>query len=295
MATSIPNVSLSSRALLVDLDVQTWSGHKYDRSVSDEVAKSHGADADAGRYNKRLIEKGAFVELRSISTRAHNAHYRLTVPWADRGDRLLSAELLDEYTRTMRGFEKDYNDAADRFAAKYPQYVNNASKNNGTMFKPSEYPTQAEVRDMFSFGYTIMPVPDSADIRVSVSEIEVARIAKAVESTINARIEAGVQDVYGRIVEVVEHMATSLREYTVTADGVEHPFRDSLVGNVRDLASILPALNVMCDPALESLSARVQAELCHYGPKQLRASEETRNEVAAAAESILKDARDFFA
>jgi hypothetical protein len=291
--TTIPNTSITSRALLVDLDVSMWSAHKYDKQVSNEVAQQHQASNDAGRYNKRLLAKEALVEIRQVSGRAHVAHYDMTLPWGKKGERLLVVELHDKYTRMMRQFQRDFEAAVDKFVENYPQYKEDARKANGSLFKEHEYPAISEIRDMFAFGYTEMPVPDAGDVRVALGDIEVERIAAAVEATCNARIEEGIRDCYGRIIGVVERMATSLREYTVTTDGVEHPFRDSLVGNVRDLADLLPALNVMRDSGLDHLTNRVQAELCHYGPKQLRASEADRNEVAAAAESILAQAKEF--
>ena len=40
---------LTSRAMLVELQVSQWTARKYDRKVSNEVAEQQGAEHDMGR------------------------------------------------------------------------------------------------------------------------------------------------------------------------------------------------------------------------------------------------------
>jgi len=47
--------------------------------------------------------------------------------------------------------------------------------------------------------------------------------------------------------------------YKVRAEGVEQPFRDSVVPNLAKLVDVLPKLNVTGDPELERLTAEVRA------------------------------------
>src|SRR5260221_3602631 len=47
---------------------------------------------------------------------------------------------------------------------------------------------------------------------------------------------------------------TTLFRSRVTTEGVEHPFRDSVVTNLVKIVDILPKLNVTGDPALETLA-----------------------------------------
>ena len=81
------------------------------------------------------------------------------------------------------------------------------------------------------------------------------------------------------------HLAERLQAYQVTEEGVEHPFRDSIVTNLVRLVDILPKLNVTADLELERLATQVRASLL-VDPQELRKSESVRSETAKAATVI---------
>lgn len=291
LSTTVAGATLSDRAVLVDLNISKWTASKHDAKVSREVADNHGSDIDFGRFNKRLVAKAALARIAKAAADAHEKHYAMTLPWLNAGGRILNSSACFEYARVMRECEAEYEAAVDEFVANYPQFVDDARRRLNGLFDPSEYPAPSQIRSRFSFGYNTFPVPDAADFRVDLGQDVIDRLNDARD---RAALE-GVRDVYGRIIKVVEHMASSLRDYKVTADGVEHPFRDSLVENVRELAMMLPILNVMGDPELQAISDRVVDQLCRHSAGKLRASEAARAEVAAAAEAILAQASEFLA
>src|SRR6516225_6121348 len=86
---SIPEPSLSSRAMLCSLSISMWSARKHDPEASEEIAQRHGAQADAGRYHKVLLPKAALAEIRKIVSEARQEHYFMTLPWDDNGYRVL--------------------------------------------------------------------------------------------------------------------------------------------------------------------------------------------------------------
>jgi hypothetical protein len=75
------------------------------------------------------------------------------------------------------------------------------------------------------------------------------------------RGEGASRELWQRLYEAVSHMAERLQVYKVTEEGVEHPFRDSVVTNLVKLVDVLPKLNVTGDPELERLAAQVRASL----------------------------------
>jgi hypothetical protein len=52
---SVPDLPLSSRAMLCSLSIGMWSARKHDPEAAEEIAQRHGAQADAGRYRKVLL------------------------------------------------------------------------------------------------------------------------------------------------------------------------------------------------------------------------------------------------
>ncbi|MDE3075564.1 MAG: hypothetical protein KGJ86_09050, partial [Chloroflexota bacterium] len=118
-------------------------------------------------------------------------------------------------------------------------------------------------------------------------DAETERVRASIEEQVNQALDAAMREVWDRIRDVVGHMAERLRAYTVTSDGVNGTFRDTLVQNVRDLVDLLPSLNIQANPALAEFTERMRAELCNYSPQTLRSSKNARERTAAAAEDIL--------
>jgi hypothetical protein len=91
-------------------------------------------------------------------------------------------------------------------------------------------------------------------------------------------------------------MATRLRLFRRTSAGkVQHPFRDSLVENVRAIVRLAPALNLMDDPRIAALCADIEASLTIHDPEQLRNSPMLRESVADEADAILQRMQGAFA
>ncbi len=90
--------------------------------------------------------------------------------------------------------------------------------------------------------------------------------------------------------------ATRLRLFRRTSDGsVVHPFRDTLVENVRAIVQLAPALNLMDDPKIAAICADIERSLTAHHPDELRASEPLRQRVADEADALLRRMTGAFA
>ena len=293
---AIAGTSLSSRAMLADLNIRQWTASKHDKSVTHEVAKAHNADASMGRYSKHLVAKEALKDVTSIAMAARLEHMRFTLPWCDRGARILNSSLYFDYKQAMEGYKQKWTIAVSIFCANYDDYVLEAQKSLGSLFNAADYPPSYRIMDRFGFNTAILPFPSpesvSEDLRVSIGEDEVREIQKGVEQQVNEALECAILDVVERIRDTVSHMADKLKAFKVEIDAsgkqkTEGIFRDSLVENVRELAAILPALNITGSKKIEQVGILLNAQLCKYAPDTLRESASARIEVADAADNIL--------
>ena len=80
-------------------------------------------------------------------------------------------------------------------------------------------------------------------------------------------------------------MAERLSAYKATEQGIERPFRDSIVTNLVELVDVMPRLNVTGDPELNRLADQVRSSLL-VDPAELRKSESVRTETAMKAARI---------
>jgi hypothetical protein len=279
---------LSRKAVLVSVNISQWSARKLDRKVTDRVNREHGAAKDAGRYNKLLIAAEHLSEMQSLVSQARSLHYSMTRPWADEGPRILPNALFNKFSDQFRTLKRDFNDAADRFAAAYPSFVEDRRQALNGLFDPADYPSADEIRGKFKLDLTVLPLPDAEDFRSELDADTVAEIKRELAETSAKVIDAAMQHTVTQIIETVGHMAEKLKAYKVGADG-RNVFRDSLVGNVRDLAELLPAFNLTNDPRLTALTSRIQTELCTEDPDSLRKNDQARASVAKSADDIVAE------
>ena len=290
-------MKLGERALLVTLNVGSWNGMALDKEVSDEVSETHKADKDAGRYNKRIIATKFLSNVSSHISVARKSHRLLTLPWQDDGTRILSVTGYEHYTQTMKLKSHGMEAAATEFVKNLPDYIKEAKTRLGTMFNPDDYPTADEVREKFYIDVEMKPIPESGDFRAKLTTEAVKAVTQDIENRCNAKVEAAMQDVYARIVDVTAKMSERLRAFEPSAkdEPTKNVFRDTLVGNVAELADLIPSLNITGDPKLDALAKQLKDDLVEYSPEVLRADAKARKKTADNAERILRKAKQFLA
>lgn len=292
---------LSTKAVLVSLNISQWSARRHDKKITQETNDAHNATADAGRYNKLLLKKEALAPINAAVAAARTYHAVMTQPWADAGARLLPSKLVIPYQTKMRQLRQDFDKAAEQFALDYPRHIEERRRELNGMFNDDDYPGTREIRDRFAFGLEMFNVPDASDFRVAISQEYADDLRAQIEQSTQKALSNAMHDVTQRILDTVGRMAEKLRDYKPKHEEngklvqAENVFRDSLVENVRELADLLPAFNLTDDIALEKISGRIKSELCVYDADVLRELDATREQVTASAERILQEVKDFLA
>lgn len=291
-----PITNLADRAMLVNLSISQWSAAKSDKKVNREIALQHGSDESMGNFRKSLIARDALKKITDIASAARQEHYRLTLPWRDSGDRILSSAGYFAYAEKMRALETAFYAAVQEFIPNYPGYIEQAKVALNGLFDAADYPDPAKVHRKFSFALDVLPVPQANDFRVNLGDSEIALIKNHIELGADERLQRAMQDVWLRMRDVVSRMSDRLKQYTVNRDGsVANPFRDSLVTNITDLLDLIPVLNLTGDPNVTEFAAAMRDDLTRYSPDQLRDAEYARKDTAQRADEILAKMSAFIA
>jgi hypothetical protein len=291
-------VNLGTNTVLARLTIKTYSATRLDRKVTDKATSDHNAHKDAGRFNKRLLSKDALAALTKVCSDARAEHYKRTSPWQDDGTRILTVAGFEEYAATLDKLKADFEAEADNFARGYPEFVTDARTRLNGMFNEADYPKPDLIRARFELKTKFTPLPESSDFRAALSDSQAERIRAEIESSTRDAVAAAMRDVYQRIADNVGHMADKLHEFEPArgkGDKAEGVFRDSLVGNVRELTGLLASLNITGDPKLNEIAERMARELCRHDAAELRESDAIRESVASKAEAILADVSAYLA
>ena len=273
----MPNIS--EKAVLVTLKISQFTKTKEDKSVSKEVEEAHKAKNDAGKYQKLLLSKEVTKEIQKIAGRARTFHYERTLPWGDEGTRLLPAKWYMDYISEMKKLEHEFNMKV--FELDYQGAIEEAKQRLGDMFNENEYPDQKEFQEEYSFNYKVYPVPDKNDFRVNLSKEDIEIMKVELEENLQ-KTQVGVNKaVWRKLYDVVKKMSDTLGDE-------DKQFHKSLVDNIKSLCEILPELNILEDPLLETLKMEVVEKLTITSPEVLRDDIEKRNDVAKNAEDLAK-------
>jgi hypothetical protein len=289
--------SLNERTVLTCLHIGSYNGKAVDREITEEVSEQHHADLkDAGRYSKQLIATKFLKPVTSKISNARRIHRLLTLPWDDDA-RILSNTGFNQYTETMRLQRLGVEAAAAEFVAHWAEFINEARTRLGNMFSYEDYPVAEVVGKKFYVDVEIKPVPAAGDFRAELSDAHVKAVTKDIERRTEERLGRAMDDVFERIQDATSKMVEKLRAYKprVIGEANEGVFRDSLVYNLRELAELIPALNITNDKRLDELHTRLLADCTKHEPDELREDEKLRRKTADAAEKILAKVNSYLA
>ena len=275
-------MSLQDKAVLVRLSMGQWGARKLDKRISHDAADAAGCGQEWVRAWKTLVDPASLKPINDVQVEARTYHYGVTCPWDDHGGRILPNALYLEYVQRMGESKAKQASLVGALASQYSYLRAEAKRVLNGAFSEADYPPDISVK--YHFDLEIRPVPSASDIRVDVSDDELARLRSEVESGIQEQLRGAMSDLWRRLREVVGAVATQLPKYD---KGQIKRFHDTLVGNIRETCRILPKLNITDDPDLNSLAAQVQADLCKWSPADLRANKVVRAQVATKASDLL--------
>ena len=279
---SIP--SISSSAMLVELNISTWTGRKLDKIVSAEIDARKQTTTRAGNYNKKLFaDEPTFDAISKFAGNARTFHYHATMPWSDSGLRLLTTAMYFDYQKTISQMEMDFSGLVDEFINDYQNMVLRAEHKLGDMFDVLDYPDPDSLRDKFRFSVKFSPVPDVGDWRVDIGNDARETLQMSYQQAYTANLEQAYKDVWDRTHEALANMSTKL------AGNNKQIFRDTLVTNVKEMIDLLDKFNITGDAKMRQAKVKIQSALSGVTPDALREDDEFRLDTKQKVDDLLKE------
>ena len=273
--------NILTKAVLVNLSIGQFNPKRQDAKITSEVLNKHGVMGKAGNWMKNLIDPDSLDDIQKVAQYARMEHYRLSLPWADDGWRILPVAMYQQYQDTMRQARKDYQAEVEKFMAKYPSLIEEARRVLNGMFNAADYPSADTVQSKFYMSVNMSPVPSGNDFRVSLAGPDMVTMQADVDERVKAATQAAAKDLWQRLITPVKNMAEKLG----TKDAI---FRDTLVSNLEEIIGLIPSLNITGDATLETFARECKEKLAGVNPEDLRKNKDARAEVATQAADILK-------
>jgi hypothetical protein len=279
-------MSITSSSVLVELNISVWSANKLDRGETDKLTADNSAVRNAAQVRKNLMAGTSMRKnIAEVATAARQFHANRTLPWADRGARLLPTSLFLDYKAEMNRIQSQFRTMVDEFVDNYPALVQTAHYYLGTLFNPDDYPSAEEIRSKFDLRLTFSPVPEAGDFRLDVPANELAELSSQYETSFNTRMADAMKEPWDRLHKVLIHISEKLTEQEGEGKRIYH---ETLVGNAVELCGMLTHLNITKDPKLEEARREVEAMLAGTNIDMIRESATARATTKNKVDAILK-------
>ena len=276
--------SISSSAMLVELNISVWTGRKFDKQVSAEIDTQKQTTTRAGNYSKRLFaDEPIFDAIQKFAGNARTYHYHATMPWSDSGLRLLTTAMYFDYNKKISEMEMEFDQLVSNFTNQYGVLVAKAQTKLGALFDPSDYPDVMDVASKFRFSVKYAPVPDVGDWRVDVGNDAKQQLMESYVKYYSSNLEQAMREPWGRMHEALTNMSNKL------SGEKKQIFRDTLVGNVVELCDLMDKFNVTGDPKMKQAKVKIENALLGITPDALREDDELRLDTKSKVDALLKE------
>ena len=280
-------MSISSSALLVELNISVWPASKLDREITDKVNSDASAVRGASQTKKNLFAGTSLrKDISDFAARVRLYHNKHTLPWADKGERMLPTALFMDYKQTMNGFEQTFNMMCQNFFIEYPRLVVEAPTNLGSMYKAEDYPDLTDVRLKFGFKRTVKPVPEAGDFRLDIPAHDLDEMREEFLKQQDNKLAEAMREPWDRLHEMLVGISKKLTD--VEGEDSKKRYHDTLISNPIELCGLLTKLNVTNDPKLEEARRQLEMAMVTADIEDIKEHADSRNELKSKVDDILK-------
>ena len=192
-------MSIHEECLLVAVNISQWTARKFDKDASSETNAHYGATENGGRFNKQLISRESMSEVSKAATELRNYVYKVTLPWNNANQRLLSSKLYFDFTKKVRELTAVFDTAADGLANQYGVLVQDAVINLNGLYNAGDYPDPADIREKFSVNVDIVPVPAGDHLILDIEDRECQKLRDELDANVDKMVSDAKREVWERL------------------------------------------------------------------------------------------------
>lgn len=279
-------MSISASAVLVELNISVWPASKIDREITDKVNSDAGAVRGASQTKKNLFAGTSLrKDISDFAARVRLYHNKHTLPWADKGERMLPTALFMDYKQTMNGFEQTFNMMCNNFFIEYPRLVAEAPTALQGLYKAEDYPDLTDVRLKFGFRRTVKPVPEAGDFRLDIPAYDLEEMRSEFLSQQDRKLAEAMREPWERLHKVLVGVSEKLTD--VEGDEGKKRYHDTLLTNPLELCALLTKLNITNDPKLEEARRQVEVAMLNADMESIKEDADTRSELKSKVDAII--------
>lgn len=281
-------MSISSSSILAELNISVWTANKLDKRITNDVLVANGAtNLDAGQFRKNLMSGTTLrKDIADFAASCRLWHNTTTLPWADRGARLLPTSLFLDYKAEANKRKARFDHMVQHFLLEYPKLQAQAQQHLGALYDPNDYPSAEEVASKFGFRMVFTPLPEAGDFRLDVANEELDILKKQYDAALNERLQDAMQSQWDKLHDLLSRMSEKL----VEPEGEDkRRWHDTFITNAHELCAMLGHLNITKDPKLDEAKRKLEQAMHGVDIDDIKDDELVRENVKSKLDAILKD------
>jgi len=278
-------MSISSSAVLVELNISVWTANKLDKGATEAVLSTNSASKDSAQVRKNLMAgTDKRKKIADYAARARLYHNQTTLSWSDKGARLLPTSLFMDYKQNMNIYERNMNVMIQDFYTSYADLIELAKLHLGDLFNPYDYPDLDTLKSKFGFRLVFSPLPESGDFRLDIPQQDMVEMQQKYDLAFNDRLADAMREPWEKLHKMLADMSEKLTE---ESDENKKRFHDSFVSNPVELCGLLTHLNITKDPQLEQARRELELTMLGIDIDDVREDKGCRTELKTKVEEIL--------
>lgn len=284
------SVDLQKRAMLITLSIRLEGllGERRDKAASELVESTYSVASKRAKASKYLIDR-KHPKVKAVIAAAQQVRavvYRYTFPCGDSGLRLLPIKAFPDFKNRVHAAMEDLKATQEAYLLAYPSLVAASESELGGLFDRSQYPSVERVKHMFKCGVQFLPMPDSGHFVADIANDAANEIRESIARDNERRIQEAVNDLIDRVEKSISFYVDKLSTYENEGDNVRGIFRDSLVANIQDMATLVRQLNVTDNPGILALATQID-RIGTVAASELRESKDKREAMVAQGQTLL--------
>jgi hypothetical protein len=281
-------MSISSSAVLVELNISVWTANKLDKGATDSVLVSNSASSGSAQVRKNLMAgTDKRKKIADYAARARLYHNQTTLSWSDKGARLLPTSLFMDYKSNMNVYQSNMTTMIEDFYANYADLIDLAKHHMGALFNPYDYPSIEELRSKFGFRLVFSPLPEGGDFRLDIPKADMDELGEQYESAFNDRLKDAMREPWEKLHKNLVHISEKLTDVEGD-DDTKKRYHDTLITNAQELCGLLTHLNITKDPMLENARRSLELTMLGVDIEDIKEHAEVRQSVKSKVDDILK-------
>ena len=278
---------LNEKAMLVKLTTNRANLTRRDQAA--EAIIQNAMDDTSLIVNSKLFrdKTNPINKIMAAVAEVYKWHRENTLPWADKGPRILPNANYMDYTSTMRHKMAVVDNLLRTHIPNWDTYVQEDIKSRShsatARAKVEDYPTAGEFQAKLKFDLRFMPLPDTSHFLFDISEED----KQGFEQSMKEAEKLAKDDTVRRMLEPLGKLVSKLSTPIGSEGSI---FRDSALENVMEGVEIARKLSIDASPELHELTNQLSAELSKYYQRKdwLRESPPMRKQAAEKLDEIAR-------